>query len=43
MPGEESYFNAITAISGSGPAYHYLFMEAFADAVYESACRGSLR
>jgi pyrroline-5-carboxylate reductase len=29
---EESYFNAITALSGSGPAYQYLIMEAFADA-----------
>jgi pyrroline-5-carboxylate reductase len=32
VESEESYFNAITAISGSGPAYQYLFMEAFADA-----------
>ena len=29
---EETYFNAITALSGSGPAYQYLIMEAFADA-----------
>jgi pyrroline-5-carboxylate reductase len=29
---EEGYFNAITALSGSGPAYQYLIMEAFADA-----------
>jgi len=29
---EEHYFDAITALSGSGPAYQYLFMEAFADA-----------
>ncbi len=29
---DESYFNAITALSGSGPAYQYLIMEAFADA-----------
>jgi pyrroline-5-carboxylate reductase len=32
LPAEESYFNAITALSGSGPAYQYLIMEAFADA-----------
>ncbi len=32
LPVEESYFNAITALSGSGPAYQYLIMEAFADA-----------
>jgi pyrroline-5-carboxylate reductase len=29
---EEMHFNAITALSGSGPAYHYLIMEAMADA-----------
>jgi pyrroline-5-carboxylate reductase len=29
---EEAYFNAITALSGSGPAYYYLIMEAMADA-----------
>lgn len=32
VPTEESYFNAITALSASGPAYQYLIMEAFADA-----------
>lgn len=32
LRSDESHFNAITALSGSGPAYHYLFMEAFADA-----------
>jgi pyrroline-5-carboxylate reductase len=32
LPVDESYFNAITALSGSGPAYQYLIMEAFADA-----------
>jgi pyrroline-5-carboxylate reductase len=29
---EEAYFDAITALSGSGPAYQYLIMESFADA-----------
>jgi pyrroline-5-carboxylate reductase len=29
---EEHYFNAITALSGSGPAYMYLVMESLADA-----------
>ena len=29
---EEQYCNAITALSGSGPAYMYLVMEALADA-----------
>jgi pyrroline-5-carboxylate reductase len=29
---EEHYCNAITALSGSGPAYMYLVMEALADA-----------
>ena len=29
---DERHFNAITALSGSGPAYHYLIMEAMADA-----------
>jgi pyrroline-5-carboxylate reductase len=29
---EETHFNAITALSGSGPAYFYLIMEAMADA-----------
>lgn len=32
IPAEESYFNAVTALSASGPAYQYLIMEAFADA-----------
>ena len=32
LPTEESYFNAVTALSASGPAYQYLIMEAFADA-----------
>ena len=29
---DEQHFNAITALSGSGPAYYYLIMEAMADA-----------
>ena len=29
---DESYCNAVTALSGSGPAYMYLMMEAMADA-----------
>jgi pyrroline-5-carboxylate reductase len=31
-PTDETYFDAITALSGSGPAYLYLIMEALADA-----------
>jgi len=31
-PVDEIHFNAITALSGSGPAYQFLIMEAFADA-----------
>jgi pyrroline-5-carboxylate reductase len=31
-PADETYFDAITALSGSGPAYQYLIMEALADA-----------
>ena len=32
MPADETHFDAITALSGSGPAYLYLIMEALADA-----------
>lgn len=32
VPVDEIHFNAITALSGSGPAYHFLIMEALADA-----------
>jgi pyrroline-5-carboxylate reductase len=32
LPVDETHFNAITALSASGPAYQYLIMEAFADA-----------
>jgi len=32
IPADEMHFDAITALSGSGPAYQYLVMEALADA-----------
>lgn len=32
LPVDEMHFNAITALSASGPAYQYLIMEALADA-----------
>lgn len=32
LPVDEVHFNAITALSGSGPAYFFLIMEALADA-----------
>jgi len=32
VPVDEIHFNAVTALSGSGPAYQFLIMEALADA-----------
>ena len=32
LPVDEVHFNAVTALSGSGPGYQFLIMEAFADA-----------
>jgi pyrroline-5-carboxylate reductase len=32
MPVDEVHFNAVTALSGSGPGYQFLIMEALADA-----------
>ncbi|MEQ1869560.1 MAG: pyrroline-5-carboxylate reductase [Vicinamibacterales bacterium] len=32
LQADEAHFNAITALSGSGPAYQFLIMEAMADA-----------
>src|SRR5262249_15816013 len=32
VQADEMHFNAVTALSGSGPAYQYLIMEAMADA-----------
>ena len=32
LPVDEVHFNAVTALSGSGPGYQFLIMEALADA-----------
>ena len=32
LPVDEVHFNAVTALSGSGPGYQFLMMEAMADA-----------
>ena len=32
LPVDEIHFNAVTALSGSGPGYQFLIMEALADA-----------
>jgi pyrroline-5-carboxylate reductase len=32
VPVDEVHFNAVTALSGSGPGYNFLIMEALADA-----------
>jgi len=42
IPVDEVHFNAVTALSGSGPGYQFLIMEALADAACGWGCRGKL-